>query len=130
MSPDELSQATLTIERKCPEGKEFNPKTTRCVKKCNIGFTRNPAFRCVKLKKTRSLSSAKKVKTKSQKKCVTGKEINPKTSRCVNICKPGHIRNEKFKCIKQNTKRNINICKQGYIRNEKFKCTKQKTRKN
>ena len=106
LSPEELSKATLTIERKCPDGKEINLKTARCVKKCNIGFARNPAFRCVKVKKTRSISSAKKVKTQSQKKCVSGKELNPKTRRCINICKPGYIRNEKFKCRKQKTRKN------------------------
>jgi serine/threonine protein kinase len=33
--------------------------------------------------------------------CVQGKERNPKTGRCINICKPGYIRNADFKCVKQ-----------------------------
>jgi hypothetical protein len=33
--------------------------------------------------------------------CDEGKERNPKTGRCVNVCKPGFIRNADFKCVKQ-----------------------------
>lgn len=32
----------------CPEGKETNPKTRRCVKKCKEGETRNDKFECRK----------------------------------------------------------------------------------
>ena len=30
--------------------------------------------------------------------CPEGKEVNPITRRCVNKCKPGEIRNERFEC--------------------------------
>jgi hypothetical protein len=33
--------------------------------------------------------------------CVQGKERNPNTGRCINICKPGYMRNADFKCVKQ-----------------------------
>jgi hypothetical protein len=33
--------------------------------------------------------------------CGEGKERNPKTGRCINVCKPGYIRNADFKCVKQ-----------------------------
>ena len=33
--------------------------------------------------------------------CDSGKERNPKTGRCINVCKPGYIRNADFKCVKQ-----------------------------
>lgn len=39
----------------CIEGKEKNPKTNRCVKKCKNGYVRNDAFRCIKIKKTAGL---------------------------------------------------------------------------
>ena len=51
----------------CPEGKEINPKTGRCVKKCGSNQERN------------------KDTGKCEKKCPEGKEINPKTGRCVKI---------------------------------------------
>lgn len=35
----------------CPEGKEFNPYTRRCNKKCKEGFSRNNKFQCRKTKK-------------------------------------------------------------------------------
>ena len=53
----------------CPEGKEINPKTGRCVKKCGSNQERN------------------KDTGKCEKKCPEGKEINPKTGRCVKIAK-------------------------------------------
>jgi serine/threonine protein kinase len=31
--------------------------------------------------------------------CPTGKEFNPLTKRCVNLCKPGYVRNPSFKCV-------------------------------
>ena len=34
----------------------------------------------------------------TQKKCPAKKEINPFTNRCVNLCKDGYARNEKFQC--------------------------------
>jgi hypothetical protein len=48
-----------SLTKPCPEGKERNPKTGRCV---NI-----------------------KKKTEKQKPCPEGKERNPKTGRCINI---------------------------------------------
>lgn len=38
-------------------------------------------------------------------KCPTGKEHNPKTQRCVNICKDGYSRNGDFKCKKNKTQK-------------------------
>jgi len=34
----------------CSEGKERNPNTNRCVKKCKPGYKRNESFKCVKSK--------------------------------------------------------------------------------
>ena len=75
----------------CPEGKEINPKTKRCINECKPGYERNDKFLCRK----------KKIqKHKSQKKCPTGKELNPKTNRCNKTCKVGYKRNSQFKCVK------------------------------
>jgi len=81
--------------------------------------------------------------------CPTGKELNPKTNRCINVCKNGFERNEKFLCRKKNTGKNTQTtktikrcpvdkelnpftnrcnktCKRGYRRDSGFKCVKKK----
>jgi hypothetical protein len=81
-----------------------------------------------------------------EKKCEEGKELNPNTGRCVNKCKEGEVRDEKYKCIKTkknnkmnskkkceegkelnpNTGRCVKKCKEGEVRDEKYKCIKTK----
>jgi hypothetical protein len=84
----------ILISVKCPEEKEFNPITKRCVKKCKEGYKRNDNFKCRKTKKN------KLIKTKSPKICPLNKELNTKTNRCVKKCPDGYLRNEKFRCFK------------------------------
>ena len=121
----------------CPQGKERNPLTKRCVNKCFAGYYRNDKFKCVKNRKN---------KEEKDTSCPQGKERNPLTKRCVKNCLTGYYRNDKFKCVKTRknkdtdtscpqgkernplTKRCVNKCKTGYYRNDKFKCVK--TRKN
>jgi len=43
-------------------------------------------------------------KQKTGKLCPENKEINPHTGRCVNKCKPGEMRNERFECRKTQRK--------------------------
>jgi hypothetical protein len=75
--------------------------------------------------------------------CPPGKELNPKTRRCVLECKSGYSRDLNFKCKKQNTRKRcpnkkqmnpytkkcVDKCKEGYRRNKKFECIEKKTRK-
>ena len=82
---------------KCPDGKERNPKTKRCIWECKPGFERNEIFLCRK-KKTQKNTQ----KTKSAKKCPEGSELNPITKRCNKTCKRGYKRNSDFKCVKEN----------------------------
>ena len=78
------------------------------------------------------------------KPCAAGLEKNPKTGRCVKVCKPGFARNATFKCkavpkvkafpvavqkacaagLERNPKtgRCVKVCKPGYARNATFKC--------
>jgi len=63
----------------CPEGKEINPKTGRCI---NIKKTAT-TMKNVKIDKTLKTNTDKNV----NKPCPEGKEINPKTGRCINIKK-------------------------------------------
>jgi serine/threonine protein kinase len=81
----------------CP-GKEYNPFTKRCVKKCKPGFSRNSKFHC---RKNKTAKIAKTSKAKKQIICPDDKELNPKTNRCVTKCKPGTRRNHKFQCRKK-----------------------------
>ena len=78
----------------CPEGKEINPTSNRCINVCKPGFERNNKFLCRKTK------TQKTQKTKSSKKCPAGKELNPKTNHCNKTCKQGYKRNSEFKCVK------------------------------
>ena len=81
----------VNADKECPEGKEINPLTKRCVKICDKDKIRNPETgKCEKIK-------AEKI----EKECPEGKEINPKTGRCVNKCKEGEVRDAATgKCIK------------------------------
>jgi serine/threonine protein kinase len=47
------------INKVCPEGKEHNLETNKCVKKCKLGKTRNAKFRCVKNRTKKALKMYK-----------------------------------------------------------------------
>jgi len=42
------------VTKRCPEDKELNPFTNRCLKKCNPGFSRNSKFQCRKNKTSKT----------------------------------------------------------------------------
>jgi hypothetical protein len=84
-------------EKECPEDKERNPKTKRCLAKCKPGYVRNEDFRCVKVKVSRPVVDRESLP------CPEGKERNPRTRRCVIKCKPGYVRNSDFRCVKNKT---------------------------
>ena len=79
----------------CPENKDYNRITKRCVNKCKSNQTRNAKFRCVNIPKP--------VLSKKIKSCPENKDYNASTKRCVNKCKPNQTRNTKFRCV--NTKK-------------------------
>jgi serine/threonine protein kinase len=110
----------IQISVKCPEDKEFNPNTKRCVKKCREGFSRNEKFECRKIKKIKSARSksikSKSVKSKSVKSCPSDKELNPNSKRCVKKCKEGFSRNEKFECRKRAKTQKVGSSKGGKTR--------------
>ncbi len=90
--------------QQCLEGYERNPKTRRCIKVCKTGYTRDENFKCKSLNpRGRPRKSVLKT-SKTRKICNDGKELNPKTNRCVKKCKDGYNRNDVFKCVK--TKKN------------------------
>ena len=104
---------------KCPDGKERNPKSKRCIIKCPDGKERNPKTRrCInKHKKTqknkldpeRTITDPVKIiysdvrtnrSIKKVKVCGKGREYNPLTKRCKVVCKDGYSRDKEFKCKK------------------------------
>jgi len=90
--------------QQCLEGYERNPKTSRCIKVCKTGYTRDENFKCKSLN-PRGRPRKPVLKTsKTRKICNDGKELNPKTNRCVKKCNDGYSRNDVFKCVK--TKKN------------------------
>jgi serine/threonine protein kinase len=52
----------MEITVRCPEQKEFNPITKRCVNKCKEGYLRDDRFKCRKTRKIKSFITKKKVK--------------------------------------------------------------------
>lgn len=100
---------------KCPPGKERNPKTRRCINECKEGYARDAEFKCKKnkTKKKEIINLVSKEsgpveivykplnnKTQKKKECAEDKDLNPKTNRCINKCKPGYTRDADFKCKK------------------------------
>ena len=85
----------LATSPQCPEGKEYNPFTRRCVKKCKSGYKRDRNFKCKRI-------------TLKKRDCPEGKVLNQKTNRCVNkkktvkkICPEGKSLNPKTnRCVK------------------------------
>jgi serine/threonine protein kinase len=82
----------------------------------------------------------KLTKNNKFKECSDGKELNPNTNRCVNICKSGFVRDNLFKCVKglntncppgkelnPNTGNCVKQCNDGFIRNNKFQYRKYHT---
>ena len=96
MSTIEMSslKAVLSNRKPCPDTKERNPVTKRCVNKCKNGYYRNSSFQCRKTRKSQKSNSPQK----SKSQCPDDKERNPKTNRCVKKCKPGFVRNDLFLC--------------------------------
>ena len=77
------------------KNKDYNPKTKKCVKKCNPGKERNDNFRCI----TKKNKVAVKNKLNQELCNNKNKDYNPKTKKCVNKCKQGKIRNDNFRCV-------------------------------
>jgi len=50
-----------------------------------------------------------KIENSNPNDCPDGKERNPKTNRCVNVCKDGQYRSHDFKCLK---KKEVNVKKE------------------
>jgi len=119
---DFANKDPIEITVRCPEGKEFNPITNRCVKKCKEGYTRNESFH--KFTKCRKTKKIKSIRASSVKICSSDKELNPNTNRCIQKCPNGYTRNEKFKCRKR-----VKTLKHQMMSKSKGGKTRNKTRK-
>jgi len=129
------SRPKLVLEKTCPEGKELNPISGRCIK-----------IKTVKVKMV-------KEKVKKEKTCPEGKVLNPNTGRCVKvksvkvnpkkvktqkvkpeimkpeIMKPACPEGEVLKCVKVNTKEKTEKVKTEKVKTEKVKKEKVKKEK-
>lgn len=74
IKPPGFSRTEIEIVRDCPDGKEFNPLTKRCIKVCKPRYVRNPNFKCVldksqpKTRKPRKINPQSQAKTRSLSK--------------------------------------------------------------
>ena len=93
----------LQVLKSCPPGKEINPKTGRCVKikTQKVKKVKIPKVKTSKQKVVIKLEPVKEVEQKP-KICPEGKEINPKTGRCVKIKtqKVKKVKTQKIKKVK------------------------------
>ena len=99
-APKPIIQTPKDANKSCPEGKELNPKTNRCVNECKDGFARDADFQCKKVAKQQPVKEIRLIPKDVNKSCPEGKELNPKTNRCVNECKDGFARDAEFLCKK------------------------------
>jgi hypothetical protein len=125
-----------SVSKSCPEGKEINPKTGRCVKiktqkvkkmKIPKMKTSKVTIPKVVIKLEPVLEPVLQPKIKMTKSCPQGKEINPKTGRCVKIkTQKVKISKKKMEELEQKHK----TCPQGKKINPKTgRCVKIKTQK-
>ena len=49
-----MKKKQVKSEKKCPDDKELNPRTNRCVIKCKAGFERDREFHCRSLKRIKT----------------------------------------------------------------------------
>ena len=68
IKPPGFSRTEIEIIRDCPDGKEFNPLTKRCIKLCKPRYVRNPNFKCVLDKSQPKTHKPRKIKAQSQAK--------------------------------------------------------------
>jgi len=146
--PKTIQNKEVKPEKECPPGKELNPKTGRCIKiqktkkkikvpkkECPPGKELNPKTgRCIKIKSLKKGPAPSKLLSVDEgpvevvtsepgltpfKECPPGKELNPKTGRCIKIkslkkeCLPGKEINPKTgRCIKitmKNIPKKVNV---------------------
>ncbi len=122
--PKSVKKFIAGLVLNCPDGKERNPKTNRCINKCKDGYARDADFKCKKNKTQKKDKSALidtetvtlvdilnqtpeqiSYNTQNKQKCPDGKERNPKTKRCIKVCKNGYSRDQEFKCKKNKTQK-------------------------
>jgi serine/threonine protein kinase len=110
MSFDPPADLLMATPNPCPENKEMNVITKKCVKKCKEGYSRNAETgRCNKIRIAKMPAAPKSARR--EKACPDGKVLNPKTNRCVKnpnrsktvkVCPEGKILNPLTnRCVKQ-----------------------------
>jgi hypothetical protein len=109
----------IKSKKTCPEGKELNPKTGRCIK---IKTQKEKTQKVRRVEPKKSPNQVLEI-VKTSKTCPEGKELNPKTGRCIKI-KTTYEKKQKTKTLKQQPK----VCPEGKELNPKTgRCIKIKT---
>ena len=112
-----VKQMPVKQPKPCPEGKEINPATGRCIK--------------IKTQKVRTEIKPNPVKQNVKTKtCPEGKEINPVTGRCIKIKTVAKTIKQKVEVQKPAPVQVTKICPEGKeINPATGRCIKIKTRK-
>ena len=114
----ERNPKTNRCINKCPEGKERNPKTKLCIKVCKDGYSRDADFKCKQNKTQKKKPILEETKTDSMVDLYKTPERiinkNKNKTKKKKECKEGKERNPK-------TNRCINKCPEGKERNPKTK---------
>ena len=146
---EQILQPEIKMTKSCPEGKEINIKTGRCVKTKTqkVKKVRIPKMKTskvtipkvvIKLEPPPPLEPEPKIvepvkfdpEIKMTKSCPPGKKINPKTGRCIKVktqkVKKAKISKKKMEKLEQRPK----TCPEGKEINPKTgRCVKTKTQK-
>jgi hypothetical protein len=115
------------VSKSCPPGKEINPRTGRCIK------TKTQKVKKVKIPKMKTSKQKVVIKLEPEpvkelvkqvaKSCPPGKEINPKTGRCVKtktqkVKKVKKVKIPKVKVAKAGPNVEPIICPEGCVKTE------------
>ena len=95
------SSKPLSAELESIAYMDAEPATKKAATKSSTKVTLKPSAK-VTLKPSATITATKKSTTKS---CPPGKEINPKTGRCIKKCGPNETRNASGRCVKNTTRR-------------------------
>ena len=145
-NPTESISYSSSRTKSCPEGKELNPKTGRCVKiktpKVKTPKVKTPKVKLEKVEIKLEPGLVPEPVKQVSKTCPSGKELNPKTGRCIKI-KTQKVKKVKIPKVKTSKQKVViklepvkeleqrpKICPEGKEINPKTgRCVKIKTQK-
>ena len=76
ISKELMAETMESLTKTCPEGKELNPTTKRCVNICKEGFQRNASFKCSKIRGVKNKQASKKRSKEDKEKTHEDKDYD------------------------------------------------------